>query len=172
MFFRLEFCMRGGSWTSHPGTADWFRSLVVGFVSGAGAVVVFHQGAAAVLHAMDLTARIPYSLEPTRPFGVPQLWSLAFWGGIWGIALAATLARLEGVGLVLASTSLGAVLPTMIAWFVVAPLKGQPIAAGAVPPAMAVGVALNALWGLGTGLGLASYERWRRRTLALQGQNS
>ena len=129
--------------------------LALGFLCGAISVPLFHQGAAALLHAVQLTPRAPYSMNATAPFGVPQLWSIAFWGGVWGIVLAAALARLRGAALVFAATLFGAVLPTLVAWFVVAPLKGQPMAAGLVPAAMLIGPIVNAAWGFGTGLGLA-----------------
>ena len=137
------------------------RLLLVGFISGAIAVLVFHQGAAAILHALALTPRAPYSMNATAPLGVPQLWSIAFWGGVWGVVLAAALARLHGAALIIAATLFGAVLPTLVAWFVVAPLKGQPIAAGFVPAAMLIGPIVNAAWGLGTGLGLALFRNQR-----------
>jgi len=141
------------------------RWIVVGALSGAVAVLVFHQGAAAALHALDLTARTPYSMQPTAPWGVPQLWSIAFWGGVWGALLAAMLARLDGGRLLLASLIFGAVLPTLVAWFVVAPLKGQPMAGGFVPAAMALGPIVNGAWGLGTGLGLMLFGRRRRQAV-------
>ncbi len=137
------------------------RWLIVGFISGFVGVLVFHQGALGLLHAAGIAARPPYSFAPTQPFGVPQLWSLAFWGAAWGLALAMSLARLEGGALVLAATVFGAILPTLVAWFVVAPLKGQPMAAGWVPLAMMVGPLVNGAWGLGTGLGLAIFGRPR-----------
>jgi hypothetical protein len=137
------------------------RWLVVGFVSGAASVLVFHQGAAALLYALELTTRAPYSMQPTSPLGVPQIWSIAFWGGIWGAVLAATLARLDGSRLLVAALVFGAVFPTLVAWFLVAPLKGQPMAAGFVPMAMAIGPIVNAAWGLGTGIGLALFGRPR-----------
>jgi hypothetical protein len=147
----------------HPARARLSRWVIVGFLSGAAAVLIFHQGAAAVLHALELTPRAPYSLQATSPFGVPQVWSIAFWGGIWGVVLAATLARLEGARLLFAALVFGAVFPTLVAWFLVAPLKGQPMAAGLVPVAMAVGLILNGAWGLGTGIGLALFGRPRVR---------
>jgi hypothetical protein len=147
----------------HPARALLSRWVIVGFLSGAAAVLIFHQGAAAMLHALDLTPRAPYSMEVTSPFGVPQVWSIAFWGGIWGAVLAATLARLEGARLLFAALVFGAVFPTLVAWFLVAPLKGQPMAAGLVPMAMAVGLILNGAWGLGTGIGLALFGRPRVR---------
>jgi len=140
------------------------RWLIVGFVSGAVAVLFFHQGAAAVLHAAGLTPRAPYSFAPTQPWGVPQLLSLAFWGGIWGVLLAISLRGLgERAAIVGASLLFGALLPTLVAWFVVAPLKGQPMAAGFVPAAMMIGPIVNAAWGLGTGLGFALFGRGERR---------
>jgi hypothetical protein len=129
----------------------------VGFLAGALSVLVFHQGAVALLNVLGLSERLPYSMQPTEPFGVPQLLSLVFWGGVWGVALAALLRRLDGGRLIVVSLLLGAMLPTLVAWFVVAPLKGQPMAAGFVPLAMAFGVIVNGAWGLGTGLGLAIF---------------
>jgi hypothetical protein len=151
-----------------PFTGSIPRWIVVGFLSSAVSVLIFHQGAAALLYALHLTARAPYSMAHTAPWGVPQLWSLAFWGGVWGVLLAAALARLDGAALVAASVVFGAVLPTLVAWFVVAPLKGQPAAAGGVPAAMLVGPIVNAAWGLGAGIGLALFGRPRRRPAARQ----
>lgn len=137
------------------------RWLVVGFIFGAVSVLIFHQGAAAVLYAFELTTRAPYSMQSTYPLGIPQIWSITFWGGIWGVVLAATLARLEGARLLIAALVFGALFPTLVAWFLVAPLKGQPIAAGFVPMAMAIGPIVNGAWGLGTGIGLALFGRPR-----------
>lgn len=133
------------------------RWLIVGFISGAVSVLLFHQGAAALLHALALTPRAPYSMDATAAFGIPQIWSLAFWGGVWGVLLAATLARLHGAAFIAAAAAFGAVLPTLVAWFLVAPLKGQPIAAGFAPMAMLIGPIVNGAWGLGTGIGLALF---------------
>jgi hypothetical protein len=135
------------------------RWLIVGFISGALSVLIFHQGAAALLHALALTPRAPYSMAATAPFGIPALWSIAFWGGIWGVLLAAALARVHGAAFIVAATIFGAVLPTLVAWFVVAPLKGQPMAAGFAPMAMLIGPIVNGAWGLGTAIGLAFFGR-------------
>jgi hypothetical protein len=139
--------------------AHFSRWLFAGFVSGFVSVLVFHQGAAAILHALELIPRAPYSMQATSPFGIPQLWSIAFWGGIWGIVLAAALFRLDGARLLLAALVFGAIFPTLVAWFVVAPLKGQPVAGGFVPAAMAIGPIVNGAWGVGTGIGLALFGR-------------
>lgn len=136
------------------------RWLLIGFISGAIAVLVFHQGALALLHSMGLTPNGAYPMNAAPPFGLPEVWSLAFWGGVWGVVLAASLARLHGATLVAAAVVFGAVLPTLVAWFVVAPLKGQPLAAGFAPAAMMIGPIVNAAWGLGTGIGLAAIGRY------------
>ena len=137
------------------------RWLIVGFVSGAISVLIFHQGALTLLHALALAPRAPFSMAATPPFGVPALWSIAFWGGVWGVLLAAALRRVHGGAFIIAATIFGAVLPTLVAWFVVAPLKGQPMAAGFAPLAMAIGPIVNAAWGFGTGIGLALFGEMR-----------
>jgi hypothetical protein len=81
------------------------------------------------------------------------------WGGVWGVVLAAALARLDGARLLIAALVFGAVFPTLVAWFLVAPVKGQPIAAGFAPMAMLIGPIVNGAWGLGTGIGLALFGR-------------
>jgi hypothetical protein len=136
------------------------RWLIVGFVSGFLAVLIFHQAAAGFLYELQWTPRAPYSMAAVAPLGVPQVLSLAFWGGVWGVLLAAILARLDGAKLVVAATIFGAILPTLIAWFVVAPLKGQPPVAFAMPGVL-IGPIVNAAWGLGTGLGLLWFGRHR-----------
>ena len=144
----------------HGGTPTRLsRWIVVGFLSGAAAVLLFHQGALGLLHALDLASSAPYSIKPTAPFGLPQVWSLAFWGGVWGTILAAMLARLDHAALIVGAAVFGAIAPTLVAWFVVAPLKGQPVAAGGAPLAMIVGPIVNAAWGLGTGIGLVLFGR-------------
>jgi len=44
----------------------------------------------------------------------------------------------------------GAVLPTLVAIFVVAPLKHQPIPGGGKLSALVIGLTINGVWGLGT----------------------
>src|SRR5688500_9183021 len=95
--------------------------LPVGFLAWSVSVLVLHQGALAVLRAAGLTTRAPWSLQPTAPFGVPALLSLAFWGGIWGMALVTTDRRLpRRASAVLVGALFGALAPTLVAWFVVA----------------------------------------------------
>jgi hypothetical protein len=143
---------------TRPATFTVPRWLIVGFVSGAVAVLLFHQSALGLLHALSLSRSAPYPTNPTAPFGIPAIASLAFWGGLWGIVLAVALARVHGASFIAGAALFGAILPTLVAWFVVAPLKGDPVAGGfASPMAMLVGPIVNAAWGLGTGIGLALF---------------
>ena len=59
--------------------------LVSAFCAGFLAVLVFHQPMLGLLHAAGVTPATPYPMQPTAPWGVPELWSLAFWGGVWGL---------------------------------------------------------------------------------------
>ena len=123
---------------------------LVAFVAGALAVLLFHQGAAWILYAAGLVTRAPYSLVPVAPFGVPQALSSAFWGGLWGVALAPLLVRARGTARYwLLGFVLGAIGPTLVAWFVVAPLRGQPVAGGWQAAAMLRGLWVNGAWGFG-----------------------
>ena len=134
--------------------------LAVGFVAGAVSVLVFHQGMLALLHALGVTPAAAFSMQSTAPLGVPRLFSAAFWGGVWGLAFASSDRRLpRRPSGVLVGALFGAVAPTLVAWLVVAPVKGQPLAAGGVPSAMLTGVLVNGAWGAGTALLLFLWHR-------------
>jgi hypothetical protein len=137
------------------------RWLLTGFVAGALSVLIFHQGAFALMNLLDFTHRPLYSTTATAPWAIPSIWSLAFWGGVWGLVFAAFFMSLWGGALVLAGIAFGAFVLSAVAWFVVAPIKGQALAAGGVPMAMAAAMIANGLWGFGTALGLELFGRPR-----------
>lgn len=118
------------------------------FVAGALAVPFFHQVMLWILNAAGVVDRAPFAMDPTKPFGVPAVVSLAFWGGVWGLILLLVIGRLHGAKFWIVALVFGAIAPTLVAGFVVAPLKGQP-AGGNAKMAM-VGFLVNAAWGLGT----------------------
>ena len=120
------------------------KAFAAGFVS----TLVFHQGTLALLHAVGLTTRTAYAVAPTWPLHVPAFLSLAFWGGAWALALGYVVRRLAPRLRWIAWISLGALLPSLVAWFVVFPLKGLSLA----PEAIALGLLLNGAWGLGVAL--------------------
>ena len=133
------------------------KAFVAGFIS----VLVFHQAVVAALYGAGLTPRAPFAMTPTAPFGVPQVVSSALWGGVWGVVLWPLVRRLAPrIGTWAAAILLGAVGPTLVAWFVVAPLKGQPAAGGWRVSAMAIGLVVNGAWGLGLAVLMRLAERY------------
>jgi hypothetical protein len=124
----------------------------LGFIAGAIAVLTFHQGMIAALHALApaWVPFLPFRTMPVPPFGVPSIVSNCFFGGLWGAAFGLLMPRFTWpmwlCGLLLGCAAV------LTGWFIVAPLKGQPIAAGWVPLAMLRSVMINGSFGIGVGL--------------------
>lgn len=137
----------------------WISSFIAGFF----AVLVFHQPVLWLLAALKITQATPYAMKLTGPIGVPQFLSAAFWGGLWGIAFAIVSRRWrQDASYWLKALLFGMLLPTLVAWFIVAPLKGLPVAAGGKINGMVTGLCVNAAWGLGTAILLHVFSRWKR----------
>ena len=119
----------------------WFKAFASGFL----ATLVFHQGLFALFWLGGLAPVAPFNLSPVPPFGVPQVVSLAFFGGLWGMLLWLILGRLAGVKFWLGHVVAGAVGPTAVAMLVVFPLKGLDVSA----QVWVGGLLLNGFWGLG-----------------------
>ncbi|MGK7862805.1 hypothetical protein [Falsiroseomonas sp. E2-1-a4] len=138
------------------------KVLLVGFICGALAVLVFHQGTQYVLHhqfaLIKLLPFVPdafrpasagFSLRPVPPWGVPQVLSMAFWGGLWGIVLAA-LIRWGRMPDLLTGFVLGAVVCTVVGFTLVAQYRGVPMWAGGNTIIWARAALLNGAFGWGT----------------------
>lgn len=110
-------------------------TVLFGFLAGALAVPLFHQVMLAILHASHVAARAPFALQPTKPLGLPAVVTLTFWGGVWGIIFA-MVSRGSRRGYRFA-VLFGAIFPTLVAWFVVLPLKGLPAGGGWAPSGVA-----------------------------------
>lgn len=124
--------------------------IVGGFVAGALSTLLFHQGLVWLLGQAGLVSLAAWSWAPTRPFGVPAVLSLAFWGGLWGIAWAWLAGRLKGGGGLGLAFLFGAILPSLVAAAVVVPMKGGDPKIF-LQPALLLGVLLiNGVWGVGT----------------------
>ena len=138
------------------------RWLLTGLVCGALSVLIFHQGMFALMNLFHFTQHPLYSTTATAPWGVPTIGSQVFWGAIWGVIFAAFFMGLWGGALLVAGTLFGAFALSVVAWFVIAPIKGHGIAGGAVPMMMAAAFLANGAWGFGTALGLALFGRPKR----------
>jgi hypothetical protein len=124
----------------------------LGFVAGVIAVLTFHQGMIELLHtiAPHWVTFAPFQTRPVPPFGVPSIVSNCFWGGLWGVAFGLLMPRFTWpmwfCGLLLGVTAV------LAGWFIVAPLKGLPIAGGWVLSSMLRSLLINGSFGIGVGL--------------------
>ena len=95
------------------------RRLLLGFLAGFLATIIFHQIALQLLHMAGMVPRAAWAMRPVPPFGVPAVISLSFWGGVWGAIMIPIIDRLRGGKYWLAALVFGAIAPTLVAWFVV-----------------------------------------------------
>ena len=127
--------------------------LLLAFAAGFISVFLFHQGMLIFLNQIGFTQSAPYPINSTQPFGIPAIWSMAFWGGVWGMVLAFLILRLrKKLSYWLVALLFGAFAPTAVFLFVVLPLKGMPFAGGWELNLIARGLMLNGAWGLGTAI--------------------
>jgi hypothetical protein len=123
---------------------------LIGFVAGALAILAFHQVALKVLTDLGRMKATTFSMAPTKPFGVPTIVSQAFWGGLWGVAAILIVPRLPGAfGGPLGWVLFVAIVPTVVNWFVVMPLKGSPVGGGFKMPSVVLVPLVYAWWGFG-----------------------
>jgi hypothetical protein len=141
------------------------ETIAASFLAGAIGVITLHQGALLVLSALRIIPIAPYSFRPTEPFGVPQLASIMFWGGVWGVTLALLLRSHPALDRLATWVVLGAVFPSAVAALVVTPLKGGDIHDWMDPRRIAIALSVNGLWGLGTYVAY-TFLRRRRATAA------
>jgi hypothetical protein len=128
------------------------KRVLLGFVAGFIATLVFHQVVLFLLFKAGIAPNPPWPMKPVPPFGVPAVISLSFWGGVWGAIMIPIIDRRRGAAYYVIAIIFGAIAPTLVAWFIVAPLKHQPMASGFNPKRMMIGPIVNAAWGFGTAL--------------------
>ena len=123
--------------------------LLSGFGAGAASHVVF-QGALGTLYfTLGMIPGLPWSLQPLGPLGVPTTVNFAFWAGLWGIAYALAEPRLTArVGRIGGGLVFG-VAAMLVRWFVVLPLKGDPVVEGFVPNLVVVYAGFHLIFGIG-----------------------
>jgi hypothetical protein len=124
---------------------------LLGFVAAAISLLTFHQGTWALLHAAGLMLPAPYPVDPVPPLVVPRIANFCFWAGLYGAAFGLALPRLPRAPMWLLGLGLG-LLAVLVLWFVVAPLKGQPVVGGFVPVRMLGTALIHGAWGIGVGL--------------------
>lgn len=127
--------------------------MISGFIAGFLATLIFHQLTLAILWVLGFAPFGPFSMAPTIPFGIPVVFSLAFWGGIWGILYALIDPYFpSGIKYLLIAFLFGAIFPSLVALMIVLPLKGRPMGGGWAPALLVTAFLINGAWGVGTGL--------------------
>jgi hypothetical protein len=128
------------------------KTFILSFIAGFLATLIFHQGARFVLYQIHLIPpeRPPWPLDPVPPFGVPSVISKAFWGGVWGAALAPLLDRFRGATYWMSRILVGGILLSLTGIYLVTSMKGQPIPP--LWPRFLSAFIANGAWGLGMAL--------------------
>src|SRR6266852_972865 len=127
---------------------NYLKAFLAGFVS----TLVFHQGLLWLLYTRGVSPRAPWDMTLVPPLHAPAVVSLAFWGGVWGIVLWALIHNSRGAAYWIKALVIGALGPSLVAWFVVMPVKGIGVAGGWDPKIIVGALLLNGAWGLGVAL--------------------
>ena len=99
----------------------------------------------------------PWNMTPVPPLAIPQVLSLAFWGGVWGLPVWWLIRRWQGARYWAGAVVLGAIGPTLVAMLLVFPMKGLEVNATKVVG----GLIVNAAWGLGLAIWMQlNRSRW------------
>ena len=122
----------------------------LGFVAAAISVLTFHQGVWALLYAVGQMPRPPYPTNPMPPFSVPLIVDLCFWGGLYGAVFGLLRPRFTAP-LWLCGLVMG-IIAALVGMFIVAPIKGMPIANGWMAWPIVRSFLINGAWGVGVGL--------------------
>ncbi len=143
------------------------KVLIGGFLTGALSVLVFHQGTIHILFhyvngveaAEAILGRVAgpgWDIGRTMPnppvagLHIPAFFNAMFWGGLWGIVIAAVI-RWTPLPDLLTATLIGAVACTLVAVTVVAQMRGLPMYAGGNTRTLLRAALINAAFGFGTG---------------------
>ncbi|WP_083632896.1 hypothetical protein [Chromohalobacter japonicus] len=134
------------------------RWIPLAFIAGFFAVLCFHQPMAGLLHAYAIVPFAPYGMTAVPPLGIPQWLSASFWGGIWGIVMLWIFTRFHvTTGLWWKSVLFGGIALTLVALFIVFPLKGRGLNLAGFP----IGFLVNGAWGMGIWVFARCFGLWR-----------
>ena len=134
------------------------RSFIAGFVS----TLVFHQ---TVIWFIARASGLPFKTWNMAPnsYGVPSVLALAFWAGVWGIALCAVIGARRWSPALVWGAVLGGVVPSVWGWTVLASIHGKPMFSGGNMKIIIFVLFVNAVWGAGTVLLFKAMQGGRMR---------
>jgi hypothetical protein len=124
--------------------------MFLGAVAGALSMLLFHQTTLQVFYWCGLAREPGFRLAIVPPFGVPQVVSACFWAALIA-AVYGVVRRRSGTHRLLSGLVLGMIGMALV-WFVVLPLKGQPVAFNFQPMQIVRSATASALWGIGVGI--------------------
>ena len=130
---------------------------VLGFIAGVVATLVFHQGTIWLLSQVMAFPFGPWNMRPNA-YGVPGVLALSFWAGVWAILLAWLLAWRPALPDLLTGFVLGAVVPSIWGWTVIAAMHGRPFFAGGNLRTILLVLFINGVWGWATVLLLRAMQ--------------
>lgn len=131
------------------------RLLLSGFAAGLLAVPTFHQLTVWLLHNAGLVMNPPFSLRPEPPFGVPRLLSISFWGGVWGVLVVLILLARPRLPTIMTAVGVGILGAAAVSMTLAPAMRGLPMPI-LDPSRWWRPILVNGVWGLGTGLILAT----------------
>jgi hypothetical protein len=131
--------------------------ILLGFFVGMIATLCVQLPLVWFLHLWHLTARTGFSTTPVPPMGVEAMWSRVFWGGVFGLALAAW-GVFYPLGLRWFVSSIGVMVPArLVVDWIIAPIWTQGrFWAGWGSDAFLMPIVVNLVWALATALLLAA----------------
>jgi hypothetical protein len=128
------------------------QRIALGALAAVLSVLVFHQGMILLLRETGLfgfpRGATVWSLAPNpRAFGLPTLVNQCFWGGLYGAAFGLLAGRVRLSNLTLALLTGAAT--TLVGFFIIAAIRGTPIAGGWQLMAWLRGLSIGLSFGLG-----------------------
>jgi len=98
------------------------KSVVIGFIAGAIAVVTVHELIDYALLQAGYFPRVPWSTTPAAVTQIPQIASDILWGGLWGAVFALILGNKPHGSMTLRGALLGILGPALVGVFILVPL--------------------------------------------------
>lgn len=136
-----------------PALSNLSLRILVAWAAGFLATLIFHQGAVWLANKAGLSPFGAFNMAARPPYGVPAVFALAFWGGVWGIVFVLIDPYLPRMGpFWLRALAFGAIYPMIGTWLIFQPMRGQTPFTGFRLDALPRMMTFNAAWGLGTAL--------------------
>jgi hypothetical protein len=134
--------------------------IVLGFLAGAIAVLIFHEGVIYLLGTAGYIANRAWSMTPQiPPWGVPRLINNVFWGGLWGSLFALLYAWIPGGMAWLKGLVYGLFIAVISNWFLLPLIRGRYFGVGDTAffsgwdaQRMLITIAIVCAFGLGLGI--------------------